>query len=182
MKMPVIAFFKAVSVLRLLCVPVIFILDKLWHDSIHHTGAFDGLLDGIKIEMPWWTVPLAILIFASFSINTLSALAISFKPTILAGPFFRNKIFLMIFYITELLLVPFYFDRLYKKVRNDFFPENRDYGIIGKILSPLFPPNEKAHFIEQLQAINFCLLFLCIFLFLLLFWKCYAKRLRLAAV
>ena len=148
--MPVIAFFKAISVVRPLCVPIIFILDKLWHDSIPHTGVFDGLLDGMKIDLPWWTFPVAILVLASFSINTLSALAISFKPSILTGSFFRNRVFVMIFYITELLLVPFYFSRLYEEVTDEFFPMKRDYGIIGKILSPLFPPNEKADFFAKL--------------------------------
>ena len=165
--------FKIFSVLRLLCIPLIFILSKLWSDSIPDTGWFKN---GLNIQFEWWEYALMYLIAITFCLNTITGLLISFNPPQLIPERSWQKTPLRIFYFIELIMLPFLIYFAIENISDNFFPRERT--ILDDAFGLIFqsPPNEKKELIEKFETVNYSLFVLCSLVFVCLFWLVYKER------
>ena len=159
------AFFKTISVVRFLSISLIFILDIIRKNRAD-SWFKDGLELGLAVEV------FMFLIFATYIVNTFSGLIVSFKPQLLFYDWFKNKLFLRIFYVIELLVFPLACWEAIEDIRIFFFP--KEPGIVTKILDTLFQEDDKVLAqINRMGAINLSLFLICSLLFIIFFWKYY---------
>ena len=126
--------------------------------------------DGLNLG--WGVEVLMFIVFGTYIINTLVGLIASFKPQVLLYSFFKNKLFLRIFYFIELLVFPLACWEVKEDIRINFFP--KEPGIVTRILDNLLQEDDKGLVqINRIGAVNLSLFMLCSLLFIIFFWKHY---------
>ncbi len=165
-------FLKTISVIRLLTIPMLFILIKLWRDSIPDDGPFRNLK--IDIQFSFWEYLFVYVVTIVFPVNTVISLLLSFKPKWVMTDFLKRKNFLLSFYIPELITLTVLLYLSYKKIQENFFPKQTTY--LGEVLSWVFPGDGGISIYEKLMAVDFCVLAFCSLVFVSFFWKFYRAQ------
>jgi branched-subunit amino acid ABC-type transport system permease component len=165
--------FKIVSVIRLLGIPMIFILDKLWRNSIADDGQFTNW--DLHIQLHWWEYLIVFGTMIIFSINTVVGLLLSFAMTRILR-WRQHKNWLVVFYVAELIILPGLIYLCYTRVNEIFFPP--EPTPLDQALHFFLPMEASGVSIyEKLQIINYCVLTFCSLFFVASFWRMYKSNL-----
>lgn len=168
-------FFSTIPVIRFVCIPAVFIIPELWHNSLSDHPGFSGGI-GIDLDIEWWQYLLGYMIVISYPANTIISLLISFKPKWVFTGFLKRKIILQIFYIAELIIIPFFIYIAVQRIQDIFFPpESESSYYLTHILKLVFP-GDGISIYEKLEVINMGILVLCSLLFIVFFWNFYKAR------
>jgi hypothetical protein len=149
---------------------MIFILDKLWSDSIPNSRFFE---DGFDIELPFWFYILGIAGMIAIVANTVISLFLSFKPELVFKSFLKNKKLLLVIYVIEIIVLPFIIYIAVRDINETFFPK---IGVFGNLFDFAFPTNPNTKLFEKLRVLDFAIFCLCSLYFCLFFWKIISKR------
>jgi hypothetical protein len=140
----------------------------------HSPGSNSGGSSTGGFDFEWWFILFGYSIMIVYPFNTIIGLLLSLKPKWVINQTLAP--FLWIFYIAEVLTIPYFVYLAVERINDAFFPEEPDF-YLSDILIGIFGEKEISIY-EKLDAINMGILGLCGVLFIIFFWKYYSMRKR----
>jgi hypothetical protein len=162
-------FFKVASFGRVLALFFLLLLWLVW--DLNHPKNNTG--STIIIELSIWYYLFVYTFCISFIVNTITSLVVSFRPQWMFTSFLRHKAFLLVFYVIELVVLPFLIYFSYENVQETFFPQTT---VIGDVLKFILQSESAISVYEKYEALNLVLVTITSFCFVAGFWKFFKAR------
>lgn len=160
------------AIVRLLAIPMLFILDKLWSDSLSDTWGNSN--HGLHFSFSFWEYLMMYSLVTIYAINTIVLLVLSFKPGKIPIRILQNKIVWRCFLIAEMIILPALLIASYGQIQDSFFPPKPT--LIGEVINFFIPPDpgySATETYDKLRTLDFCLLTCCSIFFVVCFWRFY---------
>jgi hypothetical protein len=158
--------FRRLSVLRALFIFLLWALNLI-HDSTMDRSGFSDV--HVNLDVPAWLYFILLLVVAAVFLNTVSSLLFGFRPALFHRLILNRKPAIYAAVLLEAGALPFFIYETVQRGKEVFFPQSIDPSVLMPV--PLIGKSHATLLVEKLQAVNFCLLSICSFLFVFLFWK-----------